>query len=115
MPSASRRTPRPSERSREGSTSSSAEVRFPLLERLVAPMGAEAFLADRWGKRAVRVAGAAPRIEELTLDDGWLEQSAEIDAATVDARGRQQQVRVDLAQTPALYASGFTICADVSR
>ena len=77
-------------------------------------MGAATFLDSHWGKRALHASGSAPRLEELALDDTWLEQSPEIDAASVDAAGRQHQVRIGLAQAATLYASGFTICANVS-
>src|SRR5262249_6556159 len=44
----------------------------------------------------------------------WLLRAPEVDAAIVDAAGRQRQVRIAPADAPARYAGGFTICANVS-
>ena len=73
------------------------------------------FHARHFGQRSLHRSGPVERYAEVYDLQAFerLEHILAIDAATRDAKGRQQQVRIEPWQAPALRTAGVTLCADV--
>jgi hypothetical protein len=85
------------------------------IEHLIDPLPLADFFREHWERKAVHIPGRPGKFADIYDFRDWPRRPvSELRAATLDERGRQEELHVQPDMIEALYRAGMTICANVS-